>query len=469
MTIFATTTSPVAPGRTRTYIASLGTPPDLTAAAAGATSRGERKLLAAGAMRDATTQAAGRVMPQLDAMRGAGLLTGVEVLPFVGAALIHVPDDRAADAWSTLRQVDGLHDLRRDRTMQVIAPPGTGHVEGLGDDAPTPNVARVNAPAAWQMGATGQGVVVGSIDTGVTVAHEALRIRYRGLQPDGSLRHDYGFFDFVDRLPEPTDPREHGTHTVGTIVGGAPGRQVGVAPGATFIAARAIGPMGKTKQSDLLAALNWMIAPTDAAGANPDPARAPDVVNNSWGYPEQGTPFFRNAVQAMAAGGIVPVFAAGNEGPKERSMRAPGTYPETIAVAATDDADAAASFSSRGPGPFTNPDGTPVQKPDVAAPGVNVTSTSSKAVDQYREMSGTSMAAPNVAGVVALLLSRHPNLTVAQVRESLTASARDLGAPGPDTTFGHGRVDAAAALAYADSHFGTPPASRPASGHALHR
>lgn len=443
------------PVSTRTYIASLGDAPDLASATRGIEGRANRKVAAATAMRTASEQVAAALAPRLDALQAAGLVTDVTVLPYVGAALITVPDARAADAYHELAGLPQLRGIRRDRSMRVIDDPvGPTREAGPGTAVPEYNVARVNAPAAWAAGVTGQGIVIGSIDTGANVGHEALKARYRGTNADGSLTHDHNYADFVDRVPTPQDPRDHGSHTIGTMVGGTADRIIGIAPGARFIAARGIGLVGRTKQSDLLASLNWMIAPTDASGANPDPSLAPDIVSNSWGYPQGALPYFRTAVTALAAAGIVPVFAAGNEGPKAASMRAPATYPEALSVAATDANDAAATFSSRGPGPIKTPDGSPVQKPDVAAPGVDVLSATGRAPDAYMRMSGTSMAAPAVSGVAALLLSKYPNLTVAQVRQALTASAKDLGDAGPDTTFGYGRVDAAAALAWADTHAG---------------
>jgi subtilisin family serine protease len=323
------------------------------------------------------------------------------------------------------------------------------------DATPTPfpdagrgnwGVEGVRAPAAWQtFGVRGEGIVLGSIDTGVDPAAKDLAgkvLRWR---------------DFVGASPTPVDDNGHGTHTAGTMVGGsAGGAPVGVAPGARLLVARAMGANGSGTGSALLAAAQWM---TDPDG---DPATAdqPDVVNNSWSASSANDTWFRPMIRRWLELGIVPVFAAGNTGPSAGSVGSPAGYPEALAVGAVDTDGAVPSFSSRGPVVWQNTDGlgpaagTVLQKPDLVAPGVGITSTVGSG---YLAYSGTSMAAPHVAAVAALVRQLNPGLGPEQVADVLRDSAVDVAAPGTDAASGAGRVDALRALERA---FGPAPDTR---------
>jgi len=208
----------------------------------------------------------------------------------------------------------------------------------------------------------------------------------------------------------------------------AGGVAIGVAPGAQWIAAKALSDAGYGYDSWIHAAFEWLLAP---AG---DPALAPDVVNGSWGYRDDSYEAFQADVQALRAAGIVPIFAAGNEGPDPSSLRSPGSYPEAIAIGATDDLDQVAYFSSRGPSPWGE------VKPEVSAPGVQI--RSSLPGGTYGVANGTSMAAPHVTGLVALLLQADPTLSVDEVETILTSTALPLGDPIPNNDTGWGRIDA---------------------------
>lgn len=226
-------------------------------------------------------------------------------------------------------------------------------------------------------------------DVGADWDHPAIITRFRGYNP-ADPTHPVAAGNWFDAVAgmnsEPYDDNGHGTHVTGTMVGddGA-GNQIGVAPGARWIAAKAFTGGGSGESSWLLAAGEWMLAPTDGDGT-PHPEWAPDVINNSWGGGAGLDEWYRPMVQAWRAAGIFPAFANGNAGPGAGTAGQPGNYPDSFAVGATDSADMVASFSSRGPSPYGE------FKPEVAAPGVGI--RSSIPGGGYANLSGTSMATP---------------------------------------------------------------------------
>jgi subtilisin family serine protease len=317
-------------------------------------------------------------------------------------------------------------------------------------------VDRVNAPLVWGAGDRGDGIVVGTIDTGALYTHPALVNQYRGNNHDGTFNHNYNWWDPSNVCGPPASPpppsslvpcdnNGHGTHTMGTIVGddGA-GNQVGVAPHATWIAAKGC-ESGSCSSFALLSSGQFMLAPTDLTGANANASKRPQLVSNSWGD-GPSDPFYQATVQAWVASGIFPVFANGNAGPGCGSVGVPGAYPESYGVGAFDINNVIASFSSRGPSAFGGD-----TKPNISAPGVNVRSSWNDG--GYNSISGTSMATPHVAGVVALLLSGAPSLIgdIAGTRSILDSTAIDMsdltcgGTAGDNDVWGEGRVDAWAA------------------------
>ena len=304
------------------------------------------------------------------------------------------------------------------------------------------NIAKVRANQVWRdFGITGRGVVVANMDTGVDWTHPALQSKYRG----AAGNHEYNWFDFTGAYRgAPGDGNYHGTHTMGTIVGDdRAGNQIGMAPGAQWIAVKVYDDSGSTDDVKLHQGFQWLLAPTDLNGENPDPSKAPDVVNNSWGSVNGADPSFWPDVAAWQAAGIFPVFAAGNEGETgDGSVDSPGSFPHAVAVGATDFQDDMASFSSRGPS-FWNE-----TKPEVSAPGVDI--RSSVPGGGYEDgWSGTSMATPHVVGLAALLLEANPTLTADDLESFMRYTALDLGAPGPDNSFGAGRIDAYDAVRWA--------------------
>ncbi|MCB0097057.1 MAG: S8 family serine peptidase, partial [Caldilineaceae bacterium] len=248
----------------------------------------------------------------------------------------------------------------------------------------------------------------------------------------------------------------HGTHTMGTMVGAstsATGSAVGMAPGARWIAVPGICdntmPGGIGDDIGGLKAFQWLLCPTDLTGelATADCAKAPDVINNSWGSANPVNNVFRPAIQALRAAGIAPVFASGNPYAGEGSIGSPASAPEAITVGATDHDDDVADFSGRGPSFYAGE-----RKPELSAPGVSI--RSSVGNESYDTNSGTSMAAPHVAGLVALLVSAdlqdgHRDFSVDEIERFIELTAVDLGEPGPDNDFGYGRINAYEAVRWA--------------------
>lgn len=262
-------------------------------------------------------------------------------------------------------------------------------------------VVAVGAPDAWQT-TRGQGVRVAVMDTGVDLRHPDLRPNLAG------------GFNALSPGRDPADDNGHGTHVAGVVAAAdnAVG-VVGVAPAARLYAVKVLDRWGVGFLSDLVHGLEWCVR------------ERMQVVNLSLGTSLENETF-REAVRQAAAAGIVLVAAAGNDGPGGDTVSYPARYPEVVAVAACDRTGRLASFSSRGP------------QVSLAAPGVDI--PSAWPGSEYRTLSGTSMAAPHVAGAAALLLAAQPGADAAQVRRRLVGAARRvLGNPYP-------LLDAAAAV-----------------------
>ncbi|MFI6416196.1 S8 family peptidase [Streptomyces sp. NPDC050842] len=288
------------------------------------------------------------------------------------------------------------------------------------------SVPLIGAPEAWAAGYTGKGVKVAVLDTGIDAGH-----------PDFAGLVD-GTASFVPGEGV-TDVNGHGTHVAGTIVGSGAasgGDHKGVAPGADLYVGKVLGGAeGYGQDSWVMAGMQWAAE----SGA--------DVVNMSLGdsYPTDGSDPMSQTVDALSARyGTLFVIAAGNSGPE--SISAPGAAASALTVAATDKEDRLASFSSTGPLA-----GSGGMKPDIAAPGVDITAARSQAMTDggeglYRAISGTSMATPHVAGAAAILAQQHPDWTGAQLKEHLTSTAKGLDGGYSPYEVGTGRLDVAAAV-----------------------
>ncbi len=330
------------------------------------------------------------------------------------------------------------------------------------------SISLVGADQLWSQGITGQNIVIGGQDTGYQWDHPALINSYRGF--NGMVAdHNYNWHDAIHSgggvcgadSVTPCDDHNHGTHTMGTMVGDDGGsNQIGMAPGARWIGCRNMD-QGNGTPATYAECFQWFIAPTDLNGENPDPAQAPHVINNSWGCPASegctDPAVLQGVVENVRAAGIVVVVSAGNSGSSCSSVNTPAAiYDASFTVGNTRIDDTISFSSSRGP---VTVDGSQRMKPDISAPGTSIRSSIRN--NGYASFSGTSMAGPHVAGHMALIMSAQPSLIgdVDQL-EQITrdtalqlTSTQNCGFAGqsPNNVFGYGRIDSVAAVAQAST------------------
>ena len=314
------------------------------------------------------------------------------------------------------------------------------------------NISAIQAPALWDLGLTGAGVVVASMDTGVDVNHADLSTRWRG--------GTNSWFDPYGEHASPYDRDGHGTRTMGIMVGGdATGSVIGVAPGAQWIAVKIFNDAGSASFSGIHQGFQWLLDPD----GNPNTNDVPDVVNNSWGLSSQTDQCiteFADDLRTLKAAEIAVVFSAGNAGPDPATSISPANDSNSFAVGSVDSGFTIASTSSRGPSACSN-----TVYPDSAAPGASVKTADLSFggifPNAFAYVSGTSFAAPHAAGVMALLLGADPSATVSELEQALRQSATDLGPAGPDNDYGYGMIDAMAAYQLIG---GNPPPCTDADG-----
>ncbi len=332
-----------------------------------------------------------------------------------------------------------------------------------------PNLTRVKADQVWALGYTGQGIVVANIDTGVRYTHQALVTQYRGNLGGGTFNHNYNWWDPYLRTSAPNgsgSAANHGSHTMGTMVGDDGGaNKIGIAPGARWIACKTFA--GGNTDAQLLECGQFMAAPWDLTGANANPNLRPHIVNNSWGNCDQTyNSWYAGVINAWHATGIYPVFSNGNASncsyptpPGLNTVGNPARSGNVTAVGSTGKNNGLyATHSNWGPtdNPDTvNPRGYPDLKPQVVAPGVSIRSAYVTSDTAYGSMTGTSMSAPHVSGLVALLWSAAPCLigdyaaTETIIEETATPIYyNDLGtgARWPNYATGWGEINALAAV-----------------------
>jgi subtilisin family serine protease len=397
---------------------------------------------------------------------------GIDYQSFWAANMLVATADR-----SVVEQLAERSDIARidsNRPARWIEDPTIANFEVAPSEANAPDAAEwgvlnVNAPAVWALGFTGQGMVVANEDTGMRWTHNALKPKYRGWNGT-TADHNFNWHDSIHsgggscgpNAVAPCDDNGHGTHTTGTTVGDdGTGNQVGVAPGAKWIGCRNMD-QGNGTPATYTECFQFFIAPTDLAGNNANPALRPHVINNSWGCPASEGCVTRAELETIVnnteAAGIFVEVSAGNSGPGCSTVAdAPAIYSASFSTGAIDISNVLADFSSRGPSTFYTPN---LLKPNLSAPGVNVRSSTRTSDISYGNLSGTSMAGPHVAGVVALLWSARSQLVrnIAQTKTILQNTANPAvtvtpqtcgGTPStqiPNNSFGYGRVDALAAV-----------------------
>ncbi len=309
-------------------------------------------------------------------------------------------------------------------------------------DVSTPHI---RAPHVWeQLQNDGEGVTICVVDTGIDATHPDFAGRV-GLTADFSGKGSA------------VDGNGHGTHVASTAAGtgaASGGKYVGVAPGATIMAAKALADNGSGRMSNVMAGLEW-------AAQN-----GADVLNLSLGSRgnSDGSDALSTMCNAIVDLGKIMVVAAGNSGPRQSTIGSPGAAEQVITVGASDDQDSVARFSSRGP----TADGR--VKPDIVAPGSKIvaaraagTSVGQVVDEYYTTASGTSMATPHVAGLVALMLRAASGLGPADIKKMLMATSVDINvsanglSEGDKFIQGDGRIDALTAVQYADTGQQPPP------------
>ena len=364
-----------------------------------------------------------------------------------------------------------IADLARRNDIEIIGydiernwiPDGEEATPASATREITPNVTQVGANQVWDLGYTGEGIVVAVIDTGVNYNHLDVADHLW----DGGTEFPHHGFDVYNNDNDPMDDHGHGSHCSGTVLGdGTAGSQTGMAPDATLMCVKCLNANGGGGATPISAGIQWAVE------------HGCDLFSMSLGISNstiaERTLLRQTCVAALDAG-VVAAIAAGNEGnqmwqaPIPNNVRVPGSCPPpymdevqgenpgdltcSVCIGAVNYNDAAANFTSRGPVTWTNTEfgdypydpGIGLIRPDVCAPGVDIKSLNYQSNTGYTLMSGTSMATPCAAGCMALMLSKDPNLMPADVCRILEETAVRL-AEGKSNIFGFGRIDVLAAV-----------------------
>jgi len=317
------------------------------------------------------------------------------------------------------------------------------------------NVDFVEAAPVWARGVNGRDIIVGVVDTGANFRHPSLFKNYVG-NKNGTVNHDYAWFDPAQAIQEPRDTQDHGSHCTGTICGATDDRsyRTGISYESKWISCHFGGSFAAITRC-----FQFMLAPTDRRGNNPNPALRAHVTSHSYGGGGQARSLLEEVVRTVIDAGVHVVVAAHNMG-RCRAVTDPGIIPEVLTVGALGfRTHNIAPFSSRGPNNAFYNNGL---KPEISAPGTNVISASGTGVG-YSSKSGTSMATPLVAGVIALIWSGVPALRrdIKKTNEILYETASKTPStlcesrqPTPNNVYGHGTINARKAYERAVALYG---------------
>ena len=335
----------------------------------------------------------------------------------------------------------------------------------------TPNILKVNADRVWESGFTGQGVVVSIIDAGVNYNHLDLADHLW----DGGEAFPHHGYDVRNDDDDPMDDMGHGTHCAGTVAGdGTAGSQTGVAPDAQIMCIKSVNADGTGGAVKLAEGMEWSVE------------HGCDIISMSMGLVHPRVTereLFRRTCVSILDAGVSSFICAGNEGfaldqyPIPQNVRIPGSCPppyldpdqmanpgelsSAIVVGSVDDNDQASFFTANGPctwqdteyGDYAYNPGIGLIRPDVCAPGESIKSLDYLSNSGYKSMTGTSQATPCVAGIAALMLSKNPELSPADICRILEETSVKL-TPTKSNLTGCGRVDALAAVDAVDAYDG---------------
>jgi subtilisin family serine protease len=426
-----------------------------------------RHLTVLQTLQDTAQRSQGNLLSELEANKADGSILGFTSHWIVNSVVVAGTVDsiiRLAER-ADVERIE--FDLHIELIEPVVSEKAASPDKGVGI---TPGVVAVGARRVWdELGIDGTGVIVGELDTGVDGTHVSLIDRWRGnFAPASECWLDAANLGHAT----PRDNHGHGTHTMGTVTGLAADDTIGVAPGALWIASNiVIEDSGSLFDNGVIASFEFMADPDNNPATMDD---VPAVVQNSWGVNENFTGYYDcdsrwwDAIDNCEAAGVVVTWSAGNEGPGAQTLRSPGDRAASpgncfsVGSTVTYSPYTISSFSSRGP---SGCGGEFAMKPEIVAPGSDIYSAQPGGGYQY--MSGTSMAGPHLAGVVALMRASNPNVDVITIKQVLMDTAIDLGTAGEDNTYGHGMVDAYAAVLAVMGGIGTVEGTITDSGSGL--
>lgn len=392
----------------------------------------------------------------LDLLRASDEVDQESIKPFWVTNVIFTKGKKSVvEALSRLPEVEWLDlngqlelDEYTDVACNVTVAPGV----------PEPGLKAIKADKLWQMGYTGYGTVAMTADTGIDPSHPSISNNSRSLTVPASE----AWFDANNNNNfNPSNCGDHGTHTLGTMVGidRSTFDTIGVAFNAQWIGSNVLCGNGTM---DNIATFQWALNPDGDAATIED---MPTVINNSWFDPliavgEDCMSAYVDVLTAMETAGVAIVFSAGNSGSGPSTITTPKNINTDLvnifAVAAVNGNNpnfTVAGFSSRGPSTCGG-EGSLLIKPEVSAPGVDVRSCVFDGL--YGLKSGTSMAAPHVCGAILLLKEAFPELTGTELKLALYFSCSDLGAAGEDNTYGMGMINVEGAFNYLVEQGNTP-------------